>query len=163
MSLFVDGNKYSVGAGPNGATDSKGRPVAQLRLPDEQTTHISRCLILLLVVVTTLLDFALVVWGPSLNELPVLGVSVCSLLFILTIFLGFLLNRLPMAAKSVNSFEVPLVPTIPLFSVVIYTYLMLNLSVMTWIRFAVWMTIGFFIYFTYGIFKSTGYKDSRCD
>lgn len=182
LSLFLDGTK---GPGPN-----------ETRRPDEQTTHISRVMILILVVVTTALDFALVVWGQTLYMLEPVALSICSLLFALTLFLGFLLNRLPVAEPSTNSFEVPMVPTIPLFSVIINTYLMLNLSgkfiimirvslyssfysqipnllihlhsptqpaVMTWIRFAVWMAIGFFIYFTYGIFKSTGYRDSRCD
>lgn len=148
LSLFVDGTR-----GPGNA----------IRRPDEQTTHISRVMILLLVVVTTLLDFALVLYGPTLYLLELMPIFVCSLLFVATLVLGFLLNRLPVAEPSTNSFEVPMVPTIPLFSVIINTYLMLNLSVMTWIRFAVWMAIGFFIYFTYGIFKSTGYKDSRCD
>lgn len=148
LSLFVDGTR-----GPGDA----------IRRPDEQTTHISRVMILILVVVTTMLDFSLVLYGPTLYQLEPLPLLVCSLLLVATLVLGFLLNRLPVAEPSANSFEVPMVPTIPLFSVVINTYLMLNLSVMTWIRFAVWMAIGFFIYFTYGIFKSTGYKDSRCD
>lgn len=149
VSLFVDG--------------TKGPSQNEIRRPDEQTTHISRVMILLLVVVTTLLDFSLVVYGPTLYLLEFVPVTVCSSLFVLTVFMGYLLNRLPVAEPSTNSFEVPMVPTIPLFSVIINTFLMLNLSVMTWIRFAVWMAIGFFIYFTYGIFKSTGYKDSRCD
>lgn len=148
MELFVDGTR-----GPNN----------QIRRPDKQTTHISRMVILLLVFVTTLLDYALVIWGPTLYELDPIGLSTIILLTLATFFLTFLLNRLPVAEPSSNSFEVPLVPIIPLFSVIINTYLMLNLSVMTWIRFAVWMAIGFFIYFTYGIFRSTGYKDSRCD
>jgi cationic amino acid transporter 3 len=148
VSLFIEGTR-----GPNN----------QIRRPDAQTTHISRVIILMLTAVTTLLDYSLVVYGPTLYLMEPLAVTICSSLFILTLLLGFLLNRLPTAEPSTNSFEVPLVPTIPVFSVIINTYLMLNLSVMTWIRFAVWMTIGFFIYFTYGIFRSTGYKDSRLD
>lgn len=154
LALFVDGTKM-----PRAA---EGQQLAR-RLPDEQTTHISRIIILLLCITTTLLDAGLVYWGPTLHELQPLPVATCILLLAVLLFLGFLLNRLPVAEKSTNSFEVPLVPTIPLFSVVINTYLMINLSAMTWIRFAVWMAIGFFIYFTYGIRKSTGYKDSRCD
>jgi amino acid transporter len=150
LALFVDGTK-------------KGPNKSDVRRPDEQTTHISRILILFLVIVTTLLDFALVIWGPTMNEMEIIPVGSIVFLVVTTILLGFLLNRLPRAEPTVDSFEVPWVPTIPLFSVIINTYLMLNLSVMTWIRFAVWMTIGFFIYFTYGIFRSTGYKDSRCD
>lgn len=114
LSLFLDGTR---GPGAN-----------EIRRPDEQTTHISRVMILLLVVVTTLFDFAMVVWGPTLYLLDPLALSVCSLLFLVTLAMGFLLNRLPVAAPSTNSFEVPLVPTIPLFSVIINTYLMLNLS-----------------------------------
>lgn len=148
LALFVEGTR-----GPGDT----------VRRPDEQTTHISRVLILILVVVTTLLDAALVVYGPTLYMMEFLPVTINGALLVATLFLGYLLNRLPVAEPSTNSFEVPLVPTIPLFSVVINTYLMLNLSVMTWIRFAVWMSLGFFIYFSYGIFQSTGYKDSRCD
>lgn len=113
LALFVDGTR-----GPGKET----------RRPDEQTTHISRVVILILVVVTTLLDFALVLYGPTLYKLNFIEVSVCGFLFALTLVLGFLLNRLPVAEPSTNSFEVPLVPTIPLFSVIINTYLMLNLS-----------------------------------
>lgn len=148
LDLFVEGTR-----GPND----------QIRRPDAQTTHISRVIILLLVIVTTLLDFCLVIWGPTLYLFEPSAIIAIGLTFALTILLTFMLNRLPVCEPSASSFEVPLVPLIPLFSVIINTYLMLNLSVMTWIRFAVWMFLGFFIYFTYGIFNSTGYKDSRCD
>ncbi|XP_018565597.1 cationic amino acid transporter 3 [Anoplophora glabripennis] len=52
------------------------------------------------------------------------------------------------------SFKVPLVPIIPCLSVVFNLYLMLELDVYTWIRFIVWLIIGFLIYFFYGLSHS---------
>ena len=49
-----------------------------------------------------------------------------------------------------RAFRVPLVPVIPVASALICFYLMLNLSVETWLRFLVWMVIGFAVYFLYG-------------
>ncbi len=49
-----------------------------------------------------------------------------------------------------RSFRVPAVPWIPILSIVACVWLMLNLSVATWLRFIVWLVIGFVIYFTYG-------------
>ncbi|UYV82014.1 SLC7A1 [Cordylochernes scorpioides] len=46
------------------------------------------------------------------------------------------------------------VPFIPLISIFCNIHLMMRLDTMTWIRFAIWMFLGFFIYFTYGIRKS---------
>ncbi|CAB3386521.1 Hypothetical predicted protein [Cloeon dipterum] len=51
-------------------------------------------------------------------------------------------------------FRVPLVPLIPGLSIFINIYLMLMLDPNTWIRFAVWMAIGFLMYFSYGIWQS---------
>ncbi|NIH79586.1 APA family basic amino acid/polyamine antiporter [Amycolatopsis viridis] len=47
-------------------------------------------------------------------------------------------------------FTVPLSPVLPVVAALACLYLMLNLSVMTWIRFAVWLVIGLVIYFAYG-------------
>ena len=46
-------------------------------------------------------------------------------------------------------FKTPLYPFVPALGIVVCTYLMLNLSVTTWIAFAVWMTIGLAVYFGY--------------
>ena len=43
-------------------------------------------------------------------------------------------------------FKVPLVPFLPLFSMFINIYLMMELSSITWVRFGVWMVIGKFEY-----------------
>ena len=48
-----------------------------------------------------------------------------------------------------RSFKVPFSPTLPIISALICGYLMLNLSVETWLRFLVWLVIGFLIYFVY--------------
>jgi APA family basic amino acid/polyamine antiporter len=48
-----------------------------------------------------------------------------------------------------RSFRVPFVPIIPILAVLICLYLMLNLTGATWIRFGVWMGIGFIVYFVY--------------
>ncbi|MGV9819604.1 amino acid permease [Nocardia xishanensis] len=48
-----------------------------------------------------------------------------------------------------RGFRVPLVPFIPILGVLSCLWLMLNLSVETWLRFLVWMAIGLVIYFAY--------------
>lgn len=49
-----------------------------------------------------------------------------------------------------RSFRVPAVPFVPAAAILACLWLMVNLSVATWIRFVVWLVLGFLIYFTYG-------------
>jgi len=49
-----------------------------------------------------------------------------------------------------RSFRVPLVPLVPLISIGCCVILMAGLPLLTWIRFFVWLIIGFTIYFPFG-------------
>jgi APA family basic amino acid/polyamine antiporter len=49
-----------------------------------------------------------------------------------------------------RSFRTPLVPLVPILSVLASFYLMLNLTTATWVRFFVWMAAGLVIYAVYG-------------
>ncbi len=53
-----------------------------------------------------------------------------------------------------RAFRVPWVPVLPIAAALICCYLMLNLSVETWVRFGVWLIIGAVIYFSYSVHKS---------
>ncbi|MEU8896425.1 amino acid permease [Nocardia sp. NPDC048505] len=48
-----------------------------------------------------------------------------------------------------RGFRVPWVPVIPILAVLACLWLMLNLSVETWLRFVIWMAIGIVVYFVY--------------
>jgi len=48
-----------------------------------------------------------------------------------------------------RAFKVPGNPVVPIFAALVCFYLMLNLSVETWLRFVIWMVIGFAVYFFY--------------
>ncbi|MDQ4007762.1 MAG: amino acid permease [Actinomycetota bacterium] len=49
-----------------------------------------------------------------------------------------------------RAFRTPLVPLVPIAAALICLYLMLNLTGETWVRFLVWMVLGFVVYFVYG-------------
>ncbi|QGN58491.1 APC family permease [Nostocoides sp. HKS02] len=53
-----------------------------------------------------------------------------------------------------RAFRVPWSPVLPTLAALASLYLMLNLSIETWIRFLVWMALGFVVYFSYGYRKS---------
>ena len=51
-------------------------------------------------------------------------------------------------------FMAPCVPALPIIAIYANTFLMLKLSTITWIRFAVWMVLGVLLYVFYGTFNS---------
>ncbi|XP_035734292.1 cationic amino acid transporter 4-like isoform X2 [Vespa mandarinia] len=53
-----------------------------------------------------------------------------------------------------GKFQVPMVPLIPALSILFNVGLMFHLSLLTWLRFFVWMIVGMLIYFLYGIHYS---------
>lgn len=48
-----------------------------------------------------------------------------------------------------RSFTVPFVPVLPIISALICLYLMINLSLETWLRFIAWLVLGVIVYFAY--------------
>ncbi len=49
-----------------------------------------------------------------------------------------------------RSFRVPAVNVVATLSVLLCLWLALNLTGETWLRFLIWMAIGFIVYFAYG-------------
>ena len=64
------------------------------------------------------------------------------------------------SSRNMN-FKVPLVPLIPVVSIVGNIIFMLHLSPLTWLRLAIWMTVGLAVYFTYGIRHSGENPDNQ--
>ncbi|MEV0678238.1 amino acid permease [Actinosynnema sp. NPDC050436] len=48
-----------------------------------------------------------------------------------------------------RGFRVPLVPLVPVLAIIACTWLMLNLTALTWVRFLAWMALGVVVYFAY--------------
>ncbi|XP_066954113.1 solute carrier family 7 member 14-like [Macrobrachium rosenbergii] len=77
----------------------------------------------------------------------------CILFFLGIVGTLLLISRKPQNRRSLP-FLAPGLPWVPAVAIVINVYLIFKLSILTLIRFVLWMTIGFIIYFYYGIKKS---------
>ncbi|CAF2614129.1 unnamed protein product [Rotaria sp. Silwood2] len=89
-----------------------------------------------------------------LEEKDPIAISFLIIFFVIEIFFVITIARQPKNEKSVY-FQTPYVPYVPILSVLVNTYLILKLSSATWIRFGVWMFIGFLIYGFYGFWHSS--------
>ncbi|MEU2779349.1 amino acid permease, partial [Streptomyces sp. NPDC007162] len=91
---------------------------------------------------------AIVAGFTSLSELAELvNIGTLFAFIVVAISVIILRNTRPDLERS---FRTPWVPVLPIVSVLASLWLMLNLPAETWLRFAVWMVIGFFVYFLYG-------------
>nr|XP_035921279.1 LOW QUALITY PROTEIN: cationic amino acid transporter 3-like [Halichoerus grypus] len=97
--------------------------------------------------------------GPShlLSGDPVYTTGAAFLLMLI-IGLTFIIWRQPQNPTPLH-FKVPALPVLPLLSIFVNVYLMMQMTAGTWARFGIWMVIGFAIYFGYGIRHSLE-KDS---
>lgn len=121
--------------------------------PSEQSSSVVNMSISVLVLVVCVLSYLTTYHIASIcnMEVWILALLAVSLL----IFCGciFMVCRQPQTTKKV-SFMVPLLPFLPILSIYVNIYLMVQLSGDTWIRFSVWMAVGFLIYFGYGMWHS---------
>ncbi|CAM5138109.1 unnamed protein product [Eretmochelys imbricata] len=76
------------------------------------------------------------------------------LMVLLIIALVFVILQQPENPKKLP-YMAPCLPFVPAFAMLVNIYLMLKLSTITWLRFAVWCFVGLLIYFGYGMWNST--------
>ncbi|KAL0974174.1 hypothetical protein UPYG_G00216580 [Umbra pygmaea] len=111
-------------------------------------------------VVFTLLCVVLAVWGAELVTGHPVWLTVCGTLVCCSLACVLIIWRQPPSRQPLT-FKVPFLPMLPLVSIFVNIYLMMQLDGPTWCRFAVWMAIGFLIYFGYGIKNSSEATPNR--
>lgn len=85
---------------------------------------------------------AVIIWGShALLQAKWWAIVIVTLMSLLLIGSAILLLWLPQN-KTPLPFKVPFVPLLPQLSIFINLFLILKLSYLTWLRFAVWMVIG---------------------
>lgn len=116
----------------------------------KQPTRLSSNIAKFVVVIFCISSVVLCTLLNAFNASSPIWIASVVVTLVILVLLILILYRQPDSEVDL-AFKVPLVPSLPCLSVVINLYLMFQLDVHTWIRFIVWIIIGYIIYFTYGI------------
>ncbi|VFV41277.1 cationic amino acid transporter [Lynx pardinus] len=103
----------------------------------------------LLALLLTLLCLVLAQW-PVLHSGTAVWISLVVLLLVLITGITGVIWRQPQSSSPLY-FKVPALPLVPLLSIFMNVYLMMQMTAGTWARFGVSTLIGLAIYFSYGI------------
>ncbi|XP_026227158.1 cationic amino acid transporter 3a [Anabas testudineus] len=165
---LVEGEKVAVNGGDSGdeyGTEMEDRPLRETftaklllfpsgKFPTQTSGNIVYATTAVISILITILCIILANCLSELLEGDVYVLVSCVVLTLLCIFCVVIIGRQPESREPLT-FKVPLLPLLPLFSVFVNIYLMMQLDMGTWCRFTVWMAIGFAIYFLYGIRNSS--------
>ncbi|MPY91335.1 MAG: amino acid permease [Luteitalea sp.] len=101
--------------------------------------------------ITSIVTGVAVAIAAGFTPINILGelVSIGTLLAFVIVSLGIIVLRYRRPDLE-RPFKTPLVPLIPILSVIVSLALMLGLPAETWERLLIWMAIGFVVYFVYG-------------
>ncbi|XP_065071466.1 high affinity cationic amino acid transporter 1-like [Rhopilema esculentum] len=128
--------------------------VVFVRLPTDRTYQIVVYCVGAGVLEITAISIILTFWLDKLsNKDPIFISLVCIMAGALVVTI-LIVWKQPQNQQELY-FKVPFLPLLPFLSIFFNVYLMVSLNKLTWLRFAVWMTIGFAIYFGYGVFHSS--------
>lgn len=122
--------------------------------PTVKTEYLSNRLIYSFLIIVSGTAFLTAQYLENLENLETGFIIPLGCLLFLLFILIFCLTLQP-RSKGKISFRVPFVPLIPCMAIFANIYLMMKLSLATWIRFFIWLFIGLLIYFFYGIRNSS--------
>lgn len=130
---------------------------------DTPTVHSGRIVYVCVAVIAALITVICVVLTlhmAALKDASVGCLVALVLLLVALLFFTIIIWRQPQSNARLN-FKVPFLPLVPIFSTFINILLMVQLSAGTWARFAIYMVVGFIIYFAYGIRNSVEGKNAE--
>ncbi|XP_077448377.1 solute carrier family 7, member 3 [Stigmatopora argus] len=169
---LVEGEKVAVSGGDSGDeyAESEERPLKEAftfklllcpssKTPTDTSGKIVYVTTAVISVLITILCIVLANLLPELLAGHAPTVASCVILALLCTACLIVIWRQPESREALT-FKVPLLPWLPLFSVFVNIYLMMQLDQGTWYRFTVWMAIGFAIYFFYGLRNSSANRSS---
>ncbi|XP_025725409.2 solute carrier family 7 member 14 [Callorhinus ursinus] len=122
--------------------------------PTAATGHtVTICVLLLFILMFIFCSF--IIFGSDyISAQSWWAILLVVLMVLLISALVFVILQQPENPKKLP-YMAPCLPFVPAFAMLVNIYLMLKLSTITWIRFAVWCFVGMLIYFGYGIWNST--------
>ncbi|XP_049985838.1 cationic amino acid transporter 3-like [Alexandromys fortis] len=114
----------------------------------------------LLVLLLMFLCLVLAQWPGQLFSGDLVLIAVAVSLLLLIVGVALVIWRQPQSTTPLH-FKVPVLPLLPVSSIFVNVYLMMQMTAMTWTHFGIWMVIGFAIYFGYGIRHSLDGRDDQ--